>query len=242
MTADTRLALPQLEQALCRLATTERAQDWAARRRRVEAELAEVHAGWLRRSASSEPSDAPDAMLAALDRALPEDALLVEEAVTNRPAAARQVNRGPGGYFQTGAPALGWAIGAAVGIKLARPALPVVVVCGDGSFNFGVPNAALWTAHRAGAPFVAVILNNRSYYASKRPVVSLYPEGAAAAAGDFPETELSPAIDYTLLARACGGDGRAVEAPADLGDALRWALGEADHGSCIVLDARLPMP
>lgn len=240
MTADTRLALPQLEEALCRLATPERTREWAARRRRVEAELAEVHAGWLRQSASPEPTDAPDAMLGALDRALPEDALLIEEAVTNRPAVARQVIRGPGRYFQTGAPALGWAIGAAVGIKLARPALPVVVVCGDGSFNFGVPNAALWTAHRAGAPFVTVILNNGSYYASKRPVLSLYPGGAAAAAGDFPETELSPTIDYTLLARACGGDGRAVEAPADLGDALRWALGEADHGRCIVLDARLP--
>ncbi|HKA09333.1 MAG TPA: thiamine pyrophosphate-requiring protein [Candidatus Dormibacteraeota bacterium] len=242
MTADTQLALPQLEEALCRLATPERAQVWAARRRQVEAELAEVHAGWLRRSASPEPTDAPDAMLAALDRALPEDALLVEEAVTNRPAAARQVHRGPARYFQTGAPALGWAIGAAVGIKLAKPALPVVVVCGDGSFNFGVPNAALWTAQRAGAPFVTVILNNRSYYASKRPVLSLYPGGAADAAGDFPETELSPAIDYTLLARACGGDGRAVEAAGDLRDALSWALGEVDQGRCTVLDARLPRP
>ena len=242
ITADTRLALPQLEEALHRLATPERAVAWRARRSQVETELAEVHAGWLRRSASTEPADAPDAMLGALDRALPHDALLVEEAVTNRPAVARQVCRGPGCYFQTGAPALGWAVGAAIGIKLAKPAQPVVAVCGDGSFNFGVPNAALWTAHRAGAPFVTVILNNRSYYASKRPVLRLYPKGAAAAADDFPETELSPAIDYVLLARACGGDGRVVEAPRDLGDALTWALGEADHGRCTVLDARLPRP
>src|SRR5262249_48252097 len=150
-------------------------------------------------------------------RALPDDALLIEEAVTNRPAVARQVCRPPGHYFQTGAPALGWAMGAAGGLKLARPAQPGGGGWGGGPFHFGVPNAALWTAYRARAPFVTVILNNRSYYASKRPVLSLYPEGAAAAAGDFPETELSPAIDYALLARACGGDGRVVEAPADLG-------------------------
>src|SRR5215472_11426133 len=89
LTADSRLALPRLEDALCGLATAERAQAWAARRRQVETELAEIRAGWLRRSGTSEPADALDAMMSALDRALPDDVLLVEEAVTNRPAAAR---------------------------------------------------------------------------------------------------------------------------------------------------------
>ena len=65
--------------------------------------------------------------MAALDRALPADAILIEEAVTNRFAVARQVARQPGRHLQTGAPALGWAVGAAVGVKLARPEAPVVV-------------------------------------------------------------------------------------------------------------------
>ncbi|HXM55056.1 MAG TPA: thiamine pyrophosphate-dependent enzyme, partial [Candidatus Dormibacteraeota bacterium] len=152
------------------------------------------------------------------------------------------LRRPAGHYFQSGSPALGWGIGGAVGIKLARREAPVVVVCGDGSFNFGVPTAALWSAHRVGAPFVTVILNNHAYHASKRPVQTLYPDGAAVRSGDFPETELTPETDYALLARACGGDGRAVDSPGDLGDALRWALGEAKHGRCVVLDARLPRP
>ncbi len=160
--------------------------------------------------------------MAALDRALPADAILIEEAVTNRFAVARQVARQPGRHLQTGAPALGWAVGAAVGVKLARPEAPVVVVCGDGS--------------------VTVILNNRSYHASRRPVATLYPEGAAVRGDDFPETALTPEIDYPLLARACGGEGRAVETPAELGDALAWALDEAGRGRCAVLDARLPPP
>jgi len=242
VTADTRAALPALERALLGLATPLRCDQWAERRRAVEAELATARAGARDRATSAEPADAPDAMLAALDGALPDDAIVLEEVVTSRAALHRQLHRAPGRYFQAGSPALGWAIGGAIGIKLARREAPVVAVCGDGAFNFGVPTAALWAAHRAGAPFVAVVLNNRSYYASKRPVQSLYPEGAAVAANDFPETELTPETDYALLARACGGEGRRVDAPADLPDALRWAVTESSHGRCVVIDARLPRP
>jgi acetolactate synthase I/II/III large subunit len=240
VTADTRTALPRLEAALRELATAEQLSEWAARRREVEAELGEARAGWRRQAASRAPADAPDAVLAELNRALPDDAVVLEEAVTNRPAVVRQVGRAPGRQFSSGSPALGFAIGGAIGVKLARPEAPVVAVCGDGSFNFGVPTAALWTARRVGAPFVTVVLNNHAYHASKRPVLSLYPDGAAAAAQDFPETELTPETDYALLARACGAEGRAVDAPGDIGDAVRWALAEAAHGRCVVLDARLP--
>ncbi len=40
LTADTRVALPMMEQALLRLATDELKQRWAARRHAVEAEIA----------------------------------------------------------------------------------------------------------------------------------------------------------------------------------------------------------
>jgi acetolactate synthase I/II/III large subunit len=181
-------------------------------------------------------------MLAALGRALPKDAVVVEEAVTNRPAVGRQVPREPGRFFDTGAPALGWALGGALGMKLARPEVPVVAVCGDGSFNFGVPTAALWSAHRYGAPFVTVVLNNHSYWASKLPVIELYPDGASVQANDFPETQLTPDADYVALAMACGGTGQTVHTPQDMGEAVRWALSEADRGRCAVLDVRLPQP
>ncbi|HZV48211.1 MAG TPA: thiamine pyrophosphate-requiring protein [Candidatus Dormibacteraeota bacterium] len=242
LTADTRLALPALERALEGLATPERRRRWEARRERVAAELVEVREGWRRRAASDRPEDAADAALAALDRSLPRDAVVLEEAVTNRPALVRQVGRQPGRYFSSGAPSLGWAVGGALGAKLARPEAPVVAVCGDGSFQFAVPNAALWSARRAGAPFVAVVLNNGSYRASRLPVMNLYPEGAATRRSDFPETDLRPSLDHTLLARACGGDGAVVESPAELGDALAWALETVDCGGCAVLDVRLPAP
>ena len=242
LTADTRLALPALERELERLATPERRRRWEARRERVAAELAEVREGWRRRASSDRPEDAADAALAALDRSLPRSAVVLEEAVTNRPALVRQIGREPGRYFSSGAPSLGWAVGGALGAKLARPEAPVVAICGDGSFQFSVPNAALWSARRAGAPFVAVVLNNGAYRASRLPVVNLYPEGAATRGGDFPETDLRPSLDHTLLARACGGDGAVVESAAELGDALAWALETVDCGGCAVLDVRLPAP
>jgi acetolactate synthase-1/2/3 large subunit len=135
---------------------------------------------------------------------------------------------------------LGWAIGAGLGAKLARPELPIVAICGDGSFNFGVPTAAFWSAHRAKAPFVTVILNNRAYNASKEPVVELYPRGAAVGQNDFAETRLGPPIDYVALARACGGQGEVVNKPSDMAPAFERALAWAASGQCAVLDVVLP--
>lgn len=242
LTADTRVTLLLLEQTLLRLATDELREKWSARRKAAESDVAQRRREAIDRAASDRPADAADAMLAALGGALPDNAVVVQEAVTNRPAVARQVRRPPGQFFDTGAPALGWALGGAFGVKLARPQAPVVAICGDGSFNFGAPTAALWSAHRHGAPFVTVVLNNHSYLASKLPVMELYPHGVSVRENDFPETRLTPAIDYAALARACGGSGRGVTTPAEMREALGWALAEADQGRCAVLDVQLPQP
>jgi acetolactate synthase-1/2/3 large subunit len=240
LNADTRVALPQLEEALCRLASRERQQAWTAQRQEAETVVSELHADWARRAASTAPADAADAVVAAVEAALPAPAIVVEEAVTNKLTVGRQSRREPGHFFNTGSPALGWVLGGAIGVKLARPEAPVVAICGDGSFNFSVPTAALWVARRSGAPFVAVVLNNHSYHASKRPVQGLYPRGASVAADEFPETELSPDTDYALLARACGGEGRRVDSASEVGDAVRWALAESARGRSVVLDCQLP--
>ncbi|GFG73819.1 thiamine pyrophosphate-requiring protein [Mycobacterium botniense] len=242
LTADSRAALPLLEQALLRQATAELRQRWSGRRHAAEAEIAQRRHQAHRKAESSRSADAPDAMLAALNRALPEDAVVIEEAVTSRPAVSRQVSRAPGRFFDTGAPALGWALGGAFGAKLARPEAPVVAICGDGSFNFSVPTAALWSAHRYAAAFVTVVLNNHSYWASKQPVIDLYPDGASVQANDFAETQLTPDIDYVALAAACGGIGQVVHSPQDMEDAVQWALAEAGQGRCAVLDVHLPQP
>lgn len=242
LTADTSVALPLLVDAVRERAIAPVEARWARRREEAAARLAGVRRGWEKLAASSEPAAAPDAMLAALNAALPPEAVVIEEAVTNKPAVARQIVRGPGLHFDTGSPALGWAVGGAMGVRLARPDRPVVAVCGDGAFGFGVPTAALWSAHRAGAPFVAVVLNNQAYRASRTPVETLFPDGAAVARGDYPETDLSPGPDYAKLAEAYGGTGVTVADPEDMAAALRHGLAAVAGGRCAIIDARLPAP
>lgn len=240
VTADTGLALPLLADELRALASPARTAAWRARREQVTARLADLRERWAALARSAQPAGAADAALHALNRALPPDAIVLEEAVTNRPACLRQIDRGPGDYYGAGSPALGWAVGGAMGVKLARPGSPVVAICGDGSFNFSVPTAAIWSAQRAGAPFVAVILNNHAYRASRLPVQRLFPGGAADAEGSFPETDLTPAPDYVGLARAYGGDGQVVSGPGEIPAALDFCLALGAEGRCGVIDVQLP--
>jgi len=240
LTADTAIALPLLAGELRRLADPPRTARWVERREQVASRLAQIRQQWDALAGSDQPGAAPHAMMQALNKVLPPRAIVLEEAVTARSALIRQIDREPGGFFDTGSPALGWAIGGAMGVKLARPDAPVFAVCGDGSFNFGVPTAAFWSAHRAGAPFVAVILNNHSYRASRLPVQRLYPGGAGEAEGSFPETDLSPAPDYVALAAAYGGGGRVVHDSTELPDAVKYCLALEAEQRCAVIDIRLP--
>ncbi|MGH3319834.1 MAG: thiamine pyrophosphate-dependent enzyme, partial [Streptosporangiaceae bacterium] len=240
VTADTAFALPLLEDELRRVATADRKRHWETRGEDVTRRLTGVRQQWEAAGHSHDPESATDAMLYALNQALPHDAIVLEEAVTNRAAVTRQIVRDPGFFYAAGSPALGWATAGALGVKLARPDSPVIAVCGDGAFNFGVPTAALWSAQRAGAPFVAVILNNQAYRASKLPVQRLYPGGAADKEGSFPETDLTPPPDYVQLARVYGGDGATVTHPDDIPAALEHCLDQQNHNRCAVLDIRLP--
>ena len=240
--ADSAVALPMLESGLAELATAERRAAWRSRCDDVAGRLRAVHEGWRRCAQSAAAADLPDAHLAALSAVLPREAIVLEEAVTNRAACARQVDRERGAFFSSGAPSLGWALGAGIGAALAAPGRPVVAVCGDGSFHFGIPTAALWSAHNAGAAFLTVVLDNGGYYASKRPVVELYPKGASVAAGRFPETEIAEPPDLVAIARACGGDGAVVTQPGEMAAAVELGLAAIRAGRCAVIDVKLPWP
>lgn len=248
LNADTAIALPMLAEAVSALGTElageagDAEERWEQRRTEATARLAEMHDGWKRMAASPDADAAPDAMLAALNAALPPEAIVLEEAVTNKPAVARQIDRAPGHHYDTGSPALGWSVAGAMGVRLARPDAPIVAICGDGTFGFSVPTAAMWSAHRAGAPFAVVVLNNHAYKASRRPVEHLFPNGVATNKTDFPETELSPGPDYAKLAEAYGGIGVVVEHPAEMAAAVDRALKAVADGQCAIIDARIPSP
>ncbi|TDE08459.1 thiamine pyrophosphate-requiring protein [Jiangella asiatica] len=180
-------------------------------------------------------------VVAALDQVLRPADVVVEEAVTNSAAVAGGLSRAePGTLCTPGGPGLGWALGASVGVKLARPADRVVAVVGDGAFMFGVPTAALCLAAEAGAPFVTIVLNNDGYRASRLPVTDLYPDGAAAASAEVPGTRFRRPPDFVALAEACGAHGERVTDRSQLVAALTRALDATDAGRCAVVDVVTP--
>lgn len=71
----------------------------------------------------------------------------------------------PGSYYFAAAGGLGFAMPAALGVKLANPDRPVVAFVGDGSAHYSI--TALWTAVHYQLPVIFVIINNNGYGALK---------------------------------------------------------------------------
>ena len=178
----------------------------------------------------------PERAAQAIDSVLRDDDVVIEEATTNADALRAALRRTvPGTYFHPGGAGLGWALGAAIGARLAAPDRRVVAIVGDGSFLFSNPTAALWTARAAGAPFLTVVLQNGGYAASRRPVFDLFPDGYSAQAGDVVGTRFDDPPDFAALARACGAAGELVTDESEVVPALRQGLAALDEGRCAVV-------
>jgi acetolactate synthase-1/2/3 large subunit len=241
--ADSAKALPQLVAAVRAFGNPQRLGSWADRRDQLadaSRRRAEARAKHVASVRAASPID-PVALVAALNEVLDRDTIVLEEVTTNDLVVREHlVREEPGTIHAIGAAGLGWALGAAIGVKLAEPERDVVALVGDGSFVFGSPVASLWAAREAGSPFMAVILNNQGYRAAKLPVIGLFPEGASVRRNDFTGTVMSPPADYAAVARACGAHGERVTDPQRLVPALQRGLAAVRAGRCAVVDVILP--
>jgi acetolactate synthase I/II/III large subunit len=240
--ADSSKALLGLQAAVESRASAANRQRWSDRRERYAAASAE-HRQKMAASVSELRSRRPiaaDWVGAALAERLPDHAIVLDESVTSSDALRRFLGRErPGSILSAGAPGLGWALGAGVGVKLAAPDQTVVSVVGDGSFVFGSPVAALWAAQQAAAPFLTLVMNNGGYNASKMPVLGLFPDGASRRANAFPGVRFNTPPDYAALARSCHAYGERVEDPAELTAAIGRGLDAVNSGQAAVLDVVL---
>ncbi|MCC7425760.1 MAG: thiamine pyrophosphate-requiring protein [Alphaproteobacteria bacterium] len=221
--AAARLALPSLAAALERHAAP-RAGAIAAR----GAALAVDHAA--RRDAAIRAAEAiddrPGMSMAwaslCLSRALPADAIVVNEYPLVRPAMNFSC---PGTFFGSSpVGGLGWGLPAALGAQMAAPDRLVVAAQGDGSYVFTNPVACHQVAAAERLPVLTVVFDNGGWGAVRRATLAMYPQGHAARAEVMPLTGFSPAPDYPALVRACGGWGERVERARDLPAALERAL------------------
>jgi acetolactate synthase-1/2/3 large subunit len=131
------------------------------RSRRPRSDELAGHRAWLAgRLAKLEPQAG---FLRAIRAALPPDGIFVDE-VTQIGFASRiafPVHK-PRTYFSPGyQDTLGWGLGAALGIKVARPDVPVLAIAGDGGFMYQVGELA--TAVQHGIAVIVVVFDNKLF-------------------------------------------------------------------------------
>jgi len=130
--------------------------------------------------------------------------------------------------------ALGWGVGASAGVKLALPDRQVIAIQGDGSFLFGQTDS-LWTMSRYHIPVLVVVLNNRSYEATRWRVM-----GRGTAAGKAGRDYISylgdPDVDFTKLAAAYNIGGEVVHHTDQLRPAIQKAFRVLKDGRPYLLD------
>jgi acetolactate synthase-1/2/3 large subunit len=155
----------------------------------------------------------PQRIIAELQRALPRDGMVTADAGENRIFLAHHFQaKSPGSFLQPAAiGGMGYAIPAALALKLLNPGLPVVAVCGDGGFAMSMNG--LMTAREQELPIVVLVMNNS--------ILGwvVHGQGERLIASEFAD------FDHAAIARAMGCDGIRVQTPEELASALRAAMG-----------------
>jgi acetolactate synthase-1/2/3 large subunit len=131
---------------------------------------------------------------------------------------------------------LGFGLGAALGMKLARPDATVIATVGDGAYFFSQPVSCHFVERAHRLPLLTVIFNNQRWEAVKRSVLGLYPEGRAKSTDRFPLSDLTPSPRFEEIVKAVDGYGERVERPADVAPAIKRGLAAVREGRPALLN------
>jgi benzoylformate decarboxylase len=239
--ADLRLAIADLNASIRSMATASRlkeiADERAARTRAYSAQMAQEREAIARSLADSNPVSMERLGLE-LEKNLDRDTCYVADVDSGKTMDPLMTFGGNDKqYFGTGPNVLGWGMAAAIGVKLARPDVPVVSVVGDGSFCFSGPQP-LWSMARYKAPITVIVLNNHSYNNERNRIWN----GAGRqfeAALDMTCYNGSPDVDYAKAAGAFGVEGETVKEPGALGGAFSRAKAAMVEGRPYLLDIHI---
>jgi benzoylformate decarboxylase len=129
--------------------------------------------------------------------------------------------------------ALGWGVGAAIGVGLAFPERRIVCTLGDGSLMY-CPQA-LYTAARQRLPILYIVMNNGGY--------AIIKSGTRAQKQRAYETDTyigmditDPEVDFVSLARGLGLGSTTASDPAELDTAVKTAI---EHDGPYLIDCKL---
>lgn len=178
-----------------------------------------------------------------LEQYLAEDAIIVSELNNRAPYRWLDFNVGKKRLIgQTTGFALGWSVGAALGVKVAQPDKQVVCLLGDGAFLFG-QSETLWMAARHKIPVTYVLLNNESYDGERERIYAFSPL-AKNRAQRHQWKDMScylgdPPVDFVKLANAFAVEAESVSAPDNIQAALQRAFEANRQGQAYLIDAKI---
>jgi thiamine pyrophosphate-dependent acetolactate synthase large subunit-like protein len=129
---------------------------------------------------------------------------------------------------------LGWSVGAAIGIKMAKPDRQTVCLVGDGAFLMGQIEA-LWAARRFEAPVLYVVFNNRSFNDTRMRVSAVAPR-LRESGRDLGSYLGNPDVSFETAAKAFDVNGATVTRPGEVAPALARGIKELKDGRPFVID------
>jgi benzoylformate decarboxylase len=172
-------------------------------------------------------------LLHTLSQAMPDDAALVEEAPSHRPAMQSFLPmRGQDSFYTMASGGLGFGLPASVGMALGRPDRRTVCLIGDGSAMYSIQ--ALWTAAQRKLPLTVVVINNAGYGAMRS-------FSQVMQVRNVPGLDL-PGIDFVRIAEGLGCDAVRVTKSSELASALKRGLAQDGVGLIeVIVDSAVPL-
>ncbi len=153
---------------------------------------------------ASLPTGAPDSpgVAAVLTELLPEQAIVIDEAVTiGRSFGPATVGAAPHDWLTVMGGSIGFGLPAAIGAAIAAPSRRVVALEGDGSAMYTIQG--LWTMARENLDVTVVIMANRAYQILRGEFAGVGAGLPGRRATDMLSLD-RPTLDFVAMARGMG--------------------------------------
>ena len=152
------------------------------------------------------------------------DFIVIDDSVSSRSALLATNKFKPNQMHGERGGAIGWGMGATMGVKLANPNKNVIGIIGDGSAMMTVQ--ALWTAANSDIPVIYIICNNHSYRVLKtnmqiykKEILNDVEENNKYFAMDF-----EPPFNFAEIAKTFGLNGYKITKPSEINEYINKAV------------------
>jgi acetolactate synthase-1/2/3 large subunit len=216
----------------------EQGEDAVAALRALAAEVApDARPEVLARERPVVPSGplSPRSVSAVVGALLPEDAILVDEALTSGVGLAEMTAAAPPhDWLSLTGGAIGDGLPMAAGAAVAAPGRPVIGMQADGSAMYTI--SALWTYAREQLDVTTIVCDNGSYAILEHELSRVGAQGDGKRAAQLLDLG-GPDLDFVSIAQGMGVPGSRATTAEELADQLRRALAEPGPH---LIDAVLP--